>query len=192
MIAAFDAFADHGYDGVSMRDLAARLGVSDSLLHHHFGSKEQMWAQSIAQVMVPLQGELVAALGTAEQADDPVARLRTSCRMALLWSLNHRNVLRLIFREGGGDSPRAIILRKAIGIYLSHADTVLKAAQDAGRMRSLPLETIHTLMLGVARQLVEPTVLTDRLAPQLENPEALKAFVDHIIEVMFAGLVCDP
>jgi AcrR family transcriptional regulator len=41
--AALAAFAEHGFHGASMRDIAARAGVSQSLLHHHFGTKDALW-----------------------------------------------------------------------------------------------------------------------------------------------------
>lgn len=40
---ALAAFAEHGFHGASMRDIANRAGVSQSLVHHHFGSKEALW-----------------------------------------------------------------------------------------------------------------------------------------------------
>src|SRR5262249_58061919 len=41
--AALAAFAEHGFHGASMRDIAARAEVSQSLLHHHFGTKDALW-----------------------------------------------------------------------------------------------------------------------------------------------------
>lgn len=40
---ALAAFAEHGFHGASMRDIAKRAGVSQSLVHHHFGSKDALW-----------------------------------------------------------------------------------------------------------------------------------------------------
>jgi TetR/AcrR family transcriptional regulator len=41
--AGFDLFVDRGYAAVSMRELARRSGVTKSLIHHHFGTKEALW-----------------------------------------------------------------------------------------------------------------------------------------------------
>ncbi|WP_376695095.1 TetR/AcrR family transcriptional regulator [Wenzhouxiangella sp. EGI_FJ10305] len=41
--AAFDLFVDRGFAAVSMRELAERSGVTKSLIHHHFGTKEGLW-----------------------------------------------------------------------------------------------------------------------------------------------------
>lgn len=41
--AAFDLFVQKGFAAVSMREIAARSDVTKSLIHHHFGGKEELW-----------------------------------------------------------------------------------------------------------------------------------------------------
>ena len=40
---ALVSFAEHGYKGTNLRDLAARLELSKSALYRHFDSKEAIW-----------------------------------------------------------------------------------------------------------------------------------------------------
>src|SRR5260370_39121140 len=37
------AFARHGFEGASLRGIAAAAGVDPALAAHHFGSKEALW-----------------------------------------------------------------------------------------------------------------------------------------------------
>lgn len=41
--AALALFVEKGFAGVAMRQIAERSGVTKSLIHHHFGSKEALW-----------------------------------------------------------------------------------------------------------------------------------------------------
>ena len=40
---ALNMFAENGYKGTNLRDLAARLGLSKSALYKHYASKEDIW-----------------------------------------------------------------------------------------------------------------------------------------------------
>ncbi len=41
--AAFELFVEKGFAAVTMRELAENSGVTKSLIHHHFGTKEGLW-----------------------------------------------------------------------------------------------------------------------------------------------------
>lgn len=41
--AALDLFVDKGFADVAMREIAERCGVTKSLIHHHFGTKDALW-----------------------------------------------------------------------------------------------------------------------------------------------------
>ncbi|GAA2360371.1 TetR/AcrR family transcriptional regulator [Nonomuraea africana] len=49
MAAARDLFAEHGYDQVTMRIIAARAEANLSLINRYFGSKRELFAEVIAQ-----------------------------------------------------------------------------------------------------------------------------------------------
>lgn len=41
-------FAQHGYDGVSMRDVAAVVGLTQAALYYHFSDKDQLYLDAVA------------------------------------------------------------------------------------------------------------------------------------------------
>jgi len=51
--AAVDEFGEQGYDGATMRAIAARAGVDSALVHHYFGTKADLFAQTIDAPMRP-------------------------------------------------------------------------------------------------------------------------------------------
>ena len=65
-------FAEHGYDGATIRGIAADAGVDPALVHHFFGSKERLFAAAMRLPVVP--GELLAA-GLAAGRADPTESL---------------------------------------------------------------------------------------------------------------------
>jgi AcrR family transcriptional regulator len=59
LAAARRRFADHGYDAATIRSIAADAAVDPALVHHFFGSKEQLFVAAMQLPFAP--GELIQA-----------------------------------------------------------------------------------------------------------------------------------
>ncbi|MFT4199244.1 TetR/AcrR family transcriptional regulator [Gordonia sp. (in: high G+C Gram-positive bacteria)] len=70
--AALTAFAEHGYDGTSVRDIAGRAGLSVPGLYHHYPSKQSLLQGLLDLTMRDLLERSEQAL--AQAGTDPVAR----------------------------------------------------------------------------------------------------------------------
>ncbi|WP_035719097.1 TetR/AcrR family transcriptional regulator [Gordonia shandongensis] len=70
--AALDAFVEHGYHGTSVRDIAARAGLSVPGLYHHYPSKQSLLQGLLELTMSDLLRRSEEAL--REAGVDPVAR----------------------------------------------------------------------------------------------------------------------
>lgn len=66
LVAARDAFAEQGYDGASIRLIAARAYVDPALVHHYFGTKAQLFR---AAVRAPIDPEALLPQIFAEGPD---------------------------------------------------------------------------------------------------------------------------
>jgi AcrR family transcriptional regulator len=51
--AARALFAEQGYDGASMRAIAARASVDPALIHHYFGTKQDLFVESLGLPLDP-------------------------------------------------------------------------------------------------------------------------------------------
>ncbi|MFH2009918.1 MAG: TetR/AcrR family transcriptional regulator [bacterium] len=96
LAAARAAFAETGYAGASMSDIAARIGLRKASLFHHFRSKEALYFEMIADISDEL-GHLVveADLGSGEF----VERLDRLGAMVVRYLGTHPNAARLALRE---------------------------------------------------------------------------------------------
>ena len=53
--AAVDDFGEKGYDGATIRSIAARAGVDSALVHHYFGTKADLFAETVG---IPLRPDI--------------------------------------------------------------------------------------------------------------------------------------
>lgn len=67
--AALDVFAEKGYEGGSMREIASRVGVTEPALYRHFSGKEALFLALLRLGAGNLQRETVRVLETISPAD---------------------------------------------------------------------------------------------------------------------------
>src|SRR5215831_16860854 len=66
--AARAQFAEHGYDGATIRAIAAAAGVDPALVHHFYGSKESLFAAAMQLPVVP--SEVISAIMAGHEQTD--------------------------------------------------------------------------------------------------------------------------
>ncbi len=72
LAAARAGFASHGYAGATIRAIAGDAGVDPALVHHYFGSKDELF---IAALELPVDPRDLLAPAVAGDLDDVASRL---------------------------------------------------------------------------------------------------------------------
>ncbi len=77
--AAEALFADRGFEGASIRDIAAKAGVQVGLVHHHGGGKEELFHKTVARRADELAQIRLDALNALKEAGQPTLRGVLDC-----------------------------------------------------------------------------------------------------------------
>jgi AcrR family transcriptional regulator len=108
--AAAQLFAQSGYDGVSMRDIAKVVGVTQANLYYHFRDKAELIEATLAYVFESRAESLDAAL--AARDEDPLGTFVHWFVQALT---NDQVFARLLYRElWDGEQPRIDALSRTV------------------------------------------------------------------------------
>lgn len=75
LAAARRLFAEAGYDATTIRGIAAEAEVNPALIHHFFGSKDQVFAESLALPVNPAMVVAHVIEGPRDQAGERLVRL---------------------------------------------------------------------------------------------------------------------
>jgi AcrR family transcriptional regulator len=156
--AARASFGDRGYDGATVRDVAARAGVDAALVHHYFGTKQRLF---VAAMQFPVDfATLVPRL-----LDGPRSGLgERFLRFGLeLWDQPEvRPLLLGIFRSATTDPVAAAMLRGLLvaGPFMALA----KAIELPDAQLRATLAGTQFIGLVLARYVigVEPLATLDR------------------------------
>ncbi|MGP3946986.1 MULTISPECIES: TetR/AcrR family transcriptional regulator [Streptomyces] len=74
LAAARNEFAERGYDKTSIRGIAKAAEVDPALVHHYFGTKEQVFEAAIELIFAPAMAAPDAVHGSREGAGERMAR----------------------------------------------------------------------------------------------------------------------
>lgn len=136
--AAEALFAQSGYDGVSMRDLAAAAGLQPASLYNHFASKQALYEAVLDRGLRPILDELgrVAAAGAPPDGGDAIV----AAMLAHVGRTPH--VPRLLQHEAArGGEHLADLARRFLRPLFSQGVAALKLRPDTRLWRDdeLPL-----------------------------------------------------
>ncbi|MER8160713.1 TetR family transcriptional regulator [Streptomyces sp. NPDC094472] len=110
LAAARNEFAERGYDKTSIRGIAKAAEVDPALVHHYFGTKEQVFEAAIELIFAPAMAAPDAVQGSREGAGERMARF-----MFGIWENPvSRLPLLAVMRSALTNEAAAVVLRGMI------------------------------------------------------------------------------
>jgi AcrR family transcriptional regulator len=191
--AAVSLFAQHGFDAVSTGAVATAAGLTQSMVHYHFGTKEKLWKAAVEHLMHARGNMFSLNMEDLRDVDD-LARLKIMLRRFISVNAADPDLTRILIHESLNDSPRLKWLAKHYMIRgYATFNGAIEAAIDSGVVRSLPVRDVTNIIVGAC-------VLTFTLSRLLKevygvlptSPEALSSLSDTLLEVLFKGLEAKP
>ncbi|MES0809800.1 transcriptional regulator BetI [Roseibium sp. SCPC15] len=73
--ATVDAIHERGYSDITMAQIAKRAGVSGGLVHHYFGSKDQLLAATMRHLLTELGRAITEGLAKAETPRERISAI---------------------------------------------------------------------------------------------------------------------
>jgi AcrR family transcriptional regulator len=171
LAAARDAFAAHGYEKATIRAIAREAGVDPALVHHFYGSKEDVFKAAVSNVLAPI-AEAMAGVG---QGADPRASSQLLARVLVgLWEREPtKGALIGAVRAAVTSETAAGLLR---GIVQEHAIAAVAAStnQPDAELRA---NLIGATMVGIT------------VARQILTLEPIASLSEDALVVVVAGVI---
>lgn len=163
--AAAHLFAERGYNGVSLEDIGAAVGVSGPAVYRHFTGKQAL----LGAVLVEVSEDLVT--GGTDVADSAAAeeRMRALIAFHVEFALGHADVIRVHDQEVAhlAEDDRAAVrrLQRAyVELWIRTLEPLIAADADELRLRvqacfGLINSTPHSTRAAVRQDPATATVL---------------------------------
>src|ERR1700761_2792026 len=188
---ALAAFAERGYDGVSVRQLARDLGISHALLNARFGAKRELWFAAMNHVMTALEQELLAAVQFKDaEDDDDLAALREGIVAYVTFAAAHPEVLRIMQYEGAIDSERLrYVADRFVASVKAISEARLERLAAAGRIPAISYAAFPYLVAhgggGLFASAAEASLIG---AGPPRGAAAIRAYAEQVADVIIRGI----
>ena len=185
---ALDAFAERGFDGASLRDIAAAAGVNHGLIKYHFEDKDRLWRAAVEFLFERLHREMTPRPMEQPASDaEALGQLKDWVRRYVRYCARHPEHARIMVQESMRDSDR---LRWAVETYIKPDHEAIRPLNEAyirrGIYPDVPIHSITYILVAAAQSIfmLAPEVRLN-FGVDVTDPDAIEAHADSIIALFF-------
>jgi AcrR family transcriptional regulator len=185
--AASQRFAEHGYSGTSLNEIADKVGIRRPSVLHHFPSKEALYR---AVLIESLAGWTELVEQAIEGTREGWAQVERMLRAAFQFFEERPDFVRLVRWAALEGGP---ILREELNVLLKplfeRGAAFLEREMDAGRLRRYDARQLLLTGYGaVLSYLSDGQLMSGLLDSDPLTPEALAVRREHVLDVLRAAI----
>lgn len=188
LIAARQIFAQKGFAGARMQEIADTAGINKALLHYYFKSKEKLFEQVFEEAFSKLIKPMASFL-----ADDSelFQKIRNICQLYQKVLVEYPFIPNFVLNEVNTDPTRIFHLIHVEGIG-SNMSTVLIQVKQAiadGKIREIdPRELILNIISLSIFPFVGRALATEILYKDVGMDEVLKSRADRVADFVIQSI----
>lgn len=181
LAAARSAFADRGFDGATIRGIATAAGVDPALVHHYFGSKDQLFLAAVEAPVDPAELLPAVLAGGRDRLGESVVRLLLS-----VWDGPTQSAALALLRSAVGNEWGATLLREFLTTQVLRrvVGTLELPPQEAEMRGALVASQLVGLVMGRYVLRIEPLASA--------TPDWLLATIGPTVQRYLTGEVALP
>lgn len=176
---AEEMFAERGYRGLSMRELASEAGVSKANLYYHFTNKRELYLHILEQALDTLQLQLTQAAATPGTARERLTRV-VDTYFDLLE--RKRSLIHFLMRDIGGfeGEVRNLMIERWEDL-LRPIEDVIEDGVASGELRPINPRLTALSVTSMLRSAIALQFLTG-------NTEINPTLAEHTLDLLFSGI----
>jgi AcrR family transcriptional regulator len=170
-------FVQHGYEGLSIRDLADHCGLAKATIYHHFEDKQALFMSVLERDVQIVHEQLVAAaLGDQDCLQKLHTLIHTYCRLMS----ERRSIMLSAMREiGGMETQLREFMKRRRDLTLGPIIAILQEGICAGVFRPVDVEKAAFSLLGMLHGFITFQLLLQNIEIDQDVAENVYSFFLH-------------
>ncbi len=188
--AAGQLFAEEGFGGATVDEIARRAGVNKAMLYYHVGDKAVLFAEVVSAIIGRVHALVAEAVA---ESDDPRVRLGAIPRAFTRAVREHPYLPQLMVREiaaGGPHLPDTAL--RQIGEVMLTTKQVLADGAARGEFRHVNPLAAHLMLVGAMMFIANAIRMRERIAGVLPLPPGAEADLETlsacILDIVLDGV----
>ena len=195
MITALKLFAEKGFEGTSIRDLAAKAEVNVAMVNYYFGSKEKLFEAMVEHKAAYLKGIIEEV--SKDNSLTEIQKLDRIVESYVNKMFNNRLFHRIIHqelmvhqRENIQDSIINIISPNSLAIR-----NIIEGGIKKGVFRKVDAPLVIASIFGTFNQVLLSKKMCNKLLDKnpdyvpYEDPKFKKRLIDHFLDLLHTYLL---
>lgn len=185
---ALSAFAERGFEGASVRDIAAAAGVNHGLIKYHFKDKDHLWKAAVDFLFERLRREMEPGEGEETLTEgSPLEQLEAWIRRYVHYCARHPEHARIMVQESIRDSDR---LHWAVEKHIKPDHERFAPLNEVyirkGIYPRVPVHSISYILVAAAQTIFMLGPEVQRVyGVDVTDPATIDAHADAIIKMLF-------
>ena len=103
---AIKVFAEKGYYGAQLKEIAERAGIANSMISYHFKNKEELWKKAVMRLTQKMLKKLDEVRSYFKDLEG-VSAMKAYNRQLVYFAARYPEFFKIIFLEMGQKTPRS-------------------------------------------------------------------------------------
>lgn len=124
-------FAEKGYDGTSVEEITATVGVAKGTLYYHFSSKEEIFNFLVEEGMKLLKNSIEIK---TSKFDNVIDKIKAIILIELKIVAKYENIITIILSQFWGYESRNIACKSYVLDYIRTIEDIIKKGMEKGEI----------------------------------------------------------